>query len=1061
MKRLLLAVVALLSLLVACSPLAFVDPPTPTPLLITPVFYPTDTPTPVPDPIYLSIIWTFHQPLYTTDPQTGLITKPWVRVYGTRQYYTAAELLQKYPKVHATYNFSPVLIKQINDLLAGARDQYWELSTIPASSLSDDDKRFMLAHFFDAPQGFIASNVRYKELLDLRGGAGDADLSMAIHSFSEQDLRDLQVWYLLACFGTPQLSEPPLSNFVAQGRNFSEDDKHAVMSVALDELSSLFKTYSRMQTNGQIELSVSPYAQPILPLILDSNQAKVDQPKANLPEPAFSSAKDVSEQLQRAWTSYQRSFGTNPRGLIPTGGAVSPSLVQPIISDGYQWTVSGEDVLAKALGQASFKRDAQGRIQDADALYRPYAVHTNDGSSLVVFFRDDTLSSLFTTQYSKLAPDAAAGDLVNRLLAIQAGLRKARASGPHLVTIVLDGESTWAGYPDGGSAFIQALYQRLTQAAELNQIQTVTPSEYDALFTSQRSLKSLPAGSWGEPGDFSQWIGSSEENASWSNLARTRSFLEDYLTGAKLADPIALQKAYDAMLLAESADWMQWRSNNQPDISRSYYDSAFRALLSQVYMLVGVPKPDYLQIPILPTSIISGSRMVSAVMTPTIDGIATNGEWNAAGVVRFDGTPALGSAVDAFYYGANNDSLFFRVDAQSDWSVLGNGMDTPQPIRVGIYFSRPGDPNMSAFTRVAGDSEVRYALDMSATHLLEWTLETDGSASALLYAATAAGGWSGTSVVSARGAAVGKVLELAAPLKALGALPSHAALTMEVVVMRGGHVISTFPAGNLVQMVLPTSPAKVSAMKVLGSFDDPPGDDHGPGTYTYPTDSVFKKGTFDLKHVTIAEDAKTLVFQIDMAAPIDNAWNSPIGLSLQTFDIYIDKDPGKGNGERKLLEGRNASLPRNDDWEYALSVEGWSQLLFTPDGKGGVTAHPDVPVKVEVDPSGTVIIRVPLDSLGNGNPIDWAYAIAVLGQDANPSQGVRRVRDVDTTASQWHFGGAPNDTNHTRIIDALVPPGASLEQEIALGKYPASHDTNTSKLSVDDFGILPMVTMGQ
>ena len=30
------------------------------------------------------------------------------------------------------------------------------------------------------------------------------------------------------------------------------------------------------------------------------------------------------------------------------------------------------------------------------------------------------------------------------------------------------------------------------------------------------------------------------------------------------------------------------------------------------------------------------------------------------------------------------------------------------------------------------------------------------------------------------------------------------------------------------------------------SFKDPTGDDNGPGSYTYPTDGVYKRGSFDM-----------------------------------------------------------------------------------------------------------------------------------------------------------------------------------------------------------------------
>ena len=1062
MKRLSLIVAALLSVLVACSPSELLNPPTATPLPITPVFFATDTPTPVPDPIYLNIIWQYHQPLYTSDPQTNLITRPWVRVYSTRQYYDMAALLSKYPNVHETFNFSPLLLQQMDDLLNGARDQYWELAARSASSLSDEDKRFIQANFFaGAGQDFISANARYKELLDQR------DATTSGQQFSEQDLRDLQVWYMLSGFSANRLAESPLMELVSKRRDYSEDDKHTVMGAELDTLRAINPLYAQLQDSGQAEISVSPYAQPILPLLIDNKSARDADSRILLPDPAFKSGEDAAEQLKRAAQIYQNVYGIAPRGLLPAEGAVGPNIVQPVATAGYQWIASGEDVLAKSLNLPGFQRDGEDTVQNADALYRPYSLNTSDGHRLGVFFRDNALTRLISSTYSTMAPVAAADDFMNRLSAIKAELKKEQVNGgPHVVTLVLDGETTWGNYPDGGQAFRAALYQRLSEAADRFEVQTVTPSEYLSKFPDQLKLDTLRDGSWNEqsPSDFSAWIGASESNAAWSNLSQAREFLNDYLTGARMADHLAVQKAYDALLLAESADWLQWHSADENGDDKSYFDSTFRWLLGQVYSLVGAPPPDYLQVSMLPASVITGSQVFQNVITPTVDGIADNGEWDAAGALQASdiGSAENNSMTSAFYYGANTDTLFFRVDARDDWNAIASGIDASQAIRVGVYFARPDSAAASAFTRVAGDGEVRSALGMSATHLLEWSLETDGSASTALYAANTEGGWEGTPIIIASGAAVGKVLELATPIKALGGLPADAALKMVAVIMRDGHAIDIFPSNGLAQMTLPhTDVAVASTGQMMGAFDDPTGDDHGPGAYTYPTDPVFQPGSFDLKRVTMAVVDKDLVFQVTLNSPIENTWGSPIGLSIQTFDIYIDKDPGKLSGERRLLEGRNAALPKEDGWEYALWVEGWDQQLFTSDGKGGFSAHADVSIKVEVDPSGSVSIKVPLAALGDGDPTQWGYAVAVLGQEAYPTDGVRRVRDVAQVASQWVIGGAPGDTNHTRIVDALVPAGAPLSQEDALSKYPASQESDITKLGPDDVGILPLVTISK
>ena len=88
--------------------------------LVVSACQPTPTPAPQPAPatvtasapadgLYLAIVWHQHQPLYYKDPQTGVYTRPWVRVHATKDYYDMAAMLKNYPNVHVTFNLTPVL----------------------------------------------------------------------------------------------------------------------------------------------------------------------------------------------------------------------------------------------------------------------------------------------------------------------------------------------------------------------------------------------------------------------------------------------------------------------------------------------------------------------------------------------------------------------------------------------------------------------------------------------------------------------------------------------------------------------------------------------------------------------------------------------------------------------------------------------------------------------------------------------------------------------------------------------------------------------------------------
>src|SRR5690606_25929745 len=139
---------------------------------------------------------------------------------------------------------------------------------------------------------------------------------------------------------------------------------------------------------------------------------------------------------------------------------------------------SDEGVLANSLGMDSFTRDSSETVREADQLYRPYLVQGRRGGPVAMVFRDVVISDKVGFTYSGLPGEAAATDFMNRIHAIREQLLASDAEGPHLVSVILDGENAWEHYENDGKAFLHSLYQQLSDDSL---IQTVTPSEYLAL----------------------------------------------------------------------------------------------------------------------------------------------------------------------------------------------------------------------------------------------------------------------------------------------------------------------------------------------------------------------------------------------------------------------------------------------------------------------------------------------------------------------------------------------------------------------------------------------------
>lgn len=1027
----------------------FLPPPIDTPIPAEPA--PTNTPQPAPAPdqdvIYLNLLWHQHQPLYYKD-SAGVYTRPWARAHATKDYYDMAALLQNYPNVHATFNLTPVLMRQLDDLATGAKDYYRVLSEIPADELTEDEKRFILNRFFDANwDHIIARFPRYQQLLDMRGPNTEAEtINTALAIFSEQDFRDLQIWWNLAWFDPTFLAQEPLKSMVEQGRDFTEADKATLFAEVDRVVAGVIPLHKTMQDQGQIEVIITPYAHPILPLLYATKLAAIGDPGAELPE-LFSYPNDGIAHVQKSVAVYQTHYGRDPRGMWPAEGAVAQEIVKFVADAGYTWMATGEHVLAKSLGMDGFTRNAADTVQEADALYRPYYVQHKDGPKVAVVFRDLRISDLVGFEYSGDPGEVAAQDFIDRIEAIRAQLKAEGAEGPHLVSVVLDGENAWENYDNDGVAFLNALYRKLSESET---IKTVTPSEYLTMFPEQREIEDLWPGAWFSS-DYGTWIGEAEETIAWDYLRETRETLAAYdITKKKETSPENLAQALDFMYLAEGSDWFWWYGSDQDSGADDYFDEAYRALLRGVYESLGEPVPDFINVPIIPERAAPPTRSVQGVISPQIDGLAAADEWASAGYyeVRGGSQARAGDVLAALYYGYDPAAFYARIDPKQTWAELGDGV-------LGLYLGASGLPATTGGSRFGGAETI---LGYGASALVEIPFTANGAGEATLSLPNPAGGWFPAEPAESILSASGDVLELAVPFTLLGDPGPGDTINLRSVWSEGSmseaRDVQLVPAEGPAQAILPD----LTVVDFFLTVQDPANDDNGPGTYTYPTDAVFEAGVFDADAFSVGLDGDELVFDFTLNGPVGNAWGAGINLSLQTFDVYVDFDPGAATGARLLLEGRNAALTAENGWDMAVWAEGWNQKVLVPDENGVPRELSGDNVKVIVDPNGRVTLRVQtavLPQLSAADPATFGYAALVLGQEGYPAAGVRRVRDVEPAGSQWRFGGAPADTNHTRVIDLIWPD----DQAPILSNYAGSQ-TSPGELGPDAFAQVPLLLPG-
>lgn len=983
--------------------------------------------------LYVALIWHQHQPVYGIDPSTGAYVRPWVRVHATKDYLDMATIVSGYPRVHVTFNVTPSLILQLDDLAAGRRDLYWVMTEIDAAELTQDQKRFLLERFFDTNPRIIERFDRYRELARSRGGSDPAQIEAALAGWTDQDFRDLQVLFNLAWTDPGWLAQEPLASLVDRGGGYTEADKAIVLAEHARLVEEVIPTLARMQGQGQIEITTTPFAHPILPLLVDSNLARQAMPDADLP-PRFAHGEDAVAQVDLGVQMYRDRFGVSPRGLWPAEGSVAPVIISMIANAGIRWIASDEGVLAHSLAALDgFTRDGDDTVLQADALYRPYTVRGTRGE-VAILFRDRLISDKVGFEYSGMAGAQAAGDLLQRLNRIQAQLEAEGAPGPHLVTVLLDGENAWEHYENDGKDFLNALYQGLSEAENLR---TVTPSEFLAATEAPRPIENLWAGSWINH-DFSTWIGEDEENLAWTYLAETRDALATALREQEIEGPPA-EEALRLMYFAEGSDWFWWYGADQNSGVDSSFDEQFRTYLERVYTLLGRQPPDFVRVPIVAQEPQAPEQEPLDLLAVNVDGRVSVGEWDAAGFYAFAG-PA---APFGFHFGFDSTTLYLRVDAAeglSDQNILG------------FYMNLPVGGPANAYSRHGRDATL---LGFGARRLLEVTLES-GRPVARVYAADGAGNWNPVDEAGGapRTAGEGNVLEVAVPLATLApSLGGGDRIHLRLVISEGPSDAAVLPSAGPALLVT----ADLPLPNVVLAVDDPAGDDHGPGSYTYPTDGVFVPGVFDLTRVLVGSDEDSVIFRVTIDGPINNHWGSPNGLSAQTLDIYLDVN-GAGSGDRILLPGRNAALTPDFAWDFAVWVEGWTPGIFRPSPEGPVPVEADLEV-VTNPGQRRVTITVPRAALP-GDPASWSIAVVMLGQEGFPAAGVWRVRDVNPAAEQWRFGGAPSDANHTRIIDVLWPAEAATAQEEFLGAYSSSSEP-VGSLDADGLPQVPMIVVAE
>ncbi len=543
----------------------------------------------MPADIRLKVVlcWHMHQPQYR-DLVSGIYHLPWTYLHAIKDYTDMAAHLEAVPAARAVINFAPLLLEQIEDYAKqvegfltnslAIRDPVLAALISPALPPSEEQRIMLIKACVRANETrMIGRFPAYRRLAEM--AVWFTAHPEAQRYLSNQYLADLLVWYHLAWLGeTARRADARVKHLIEKESGYTLHDRRELLTVIGELLSGVIPRYKQLAARGQVELSVTPYAHPIVPLLLDFSCAREAMPQAPLPLlPQYPGGEEQAYwHIREGIETFRRHFGFAPVGCWPSEGAVSTPSLKLLAQAGFRWAASGEGVLHNSLSRLGH---ADHGMKEA-WLYRHYTVAD---SGMSCFFRDDGLSDLIGFTYASWHADDAVSNLVHHLENIA---HCCRAHPEHVVSIIMDGENAWEHYPENAYFFLSALYRRLS---EHSGIELTTFS--DCLKTvPAKNLRQLTAGSW-VYGTLSTWIGEPDKNRGWDMLGDAKHAFD--AAAGRLAGE-QLERARRQLAVCEGSDWFWWFGGDNPAATVADFEQLYRQHLTNLYQLIGTEPPEYL-----------------------------------------------------------------------------------------------------------------------------------------------------------------------------------------------------------------------------------------------------------------------------------------------------------------------------------------------------------------------------------------------------------------------------------------------------------------------------------
>ena len=569
-----------------------------------------------------------HQPDYRDS--SGIIQMPWVFLHAIKDYYDMPWMLARHETLQATFNITAPLIQQLKLYYNNPQESDKFLALwLKNPSLLEEDERKWVVKLCKSTQFETVVNPfeRFVELYNQE-------------HFNNTELIDLEVLFMLSWCGVYlRTNNLVVKDLINKERDYSHEDKKLLLSELSDFVSGIFEYYSKLHNNGTISISTTPLNHPILPLLMDMQNATRANVNTNIPKDYVKLEDDALLQVQKAKELFEETFGFEADGFWPAEGAVDESSVELLKSCGVKWIATDEEILFKSLNS-----------QNRENLYTLY-----NYNEMYIGFRDHNLSDLIGFRYRHQDSYSASKHFMGELEKIQ------HLNSDATVFVILDGENAWEFFENNGFDFFNALYSDLKYCSWCK-----TLHMEEILKEPSRELTYLAPGSWID-GSFNTWVGHSEKTRAWELLFITK---RDYKHHKDSLDESIRIKIVDNFLAAECSDWFWWYGDDHYTDFKAEFDELFRSHLINIYDLIGITAPADLFVPIIKDRSAGNFWLKpQSDISPVINGKHDSFfKWIGCGVVDesklFSTMDRQRGPIQKINYGQDDEKIYFAFEGK-------------------------------------------------------------------------------------------------------------------------------------------------------------------------------------------------------------------------------------------------------------------------------------------------------------------------------------------------------------------------------------------------------------